>query len=373
MQLAIGTDANGLVILPGPDPAAPVVYNSAFAPLSDGDQTWNLNTHGVANYGLFADYVRSWPNAGMTATQHAAFFSTAEGFARMWERVETARAAMIPTAPTADAGGPYTASEGSSVTLDASASSDPNQTAETLTYEWDFDGNGAYDDATGSAPAYSAGDGPATVTVGLRVTDDDSMTGTASATITVENVSPSATLVQLPPTMVFQGLSASFQFTNVSDPSAADMAAGFSYSADCTDDGTMDVAWSASDTFSCAYPDSGTFTVRGSVRDKDGGVGEATAMVTVLGPGEAMDAIAAMIAALRDGGSLNRGQTNALLAKLDHARDLYEAGRADDAVRHLEVLLRQVETFGRTGVLTAAESAELGFWIEQLMASIQAG
>ncbi|MGK2859429.1 MAG: FIMAH domain-containing protein, partial [Thermoanaerobaculia bacterium] len=101
--------------------------------------------------------------------------------------------------------------------------------------------------------------------------------------------------------------------------------------------------------------------------------GEATVAVTVLGPGEAMDAIAAMIAALRDGGSLNRGQANALLAKLEHARDLYERGRADDAVRHLEVLLRQVETFGRTGVLTAAESAELGFWIEQLMASIGAG
>ncbi|HUP45406.1 MAG TPA: hypothetical protein VM779_07820 [Thermoanaerobaculia bacterium] len=100
--------------------------------------------------------------------------------------------------------------------------------------------------------------------------------------------------------------------------------------------------------------------MRGRIRDKDGGVGDATTTVTVLSPGEAMDAIAAMIAALRAGGSLNKGQANALLVKLEHA------------LRHLEVLLKQVETFGRTGVLTAAESAELAFWIEQLMLSIRA-
>ena len=124
---------------------------------------------------------------------------------------------------------------------------------------------------------------------------------------------------------------------------------------------------------SCTFAESGTFTVRGKVRDKDGGIGEATVTVTILGPGEAMDAIAAMIEALRAEGAINRGQATALLAKLAQARAKWEAGRTADALAHLEVLLHQVETFGRTGVLTASESSELAYWIEQLMASIEAG
>ncbi|HEY0788391.1 MAG TPA: hypothetical protein VGE86_07085, partial [Thermoanaerobaculia bacterium] len=139
---------------------------------------------------------------------------------------------------------------------------------------------------------------------------------------------------------------------------------------DCTDDGVVDAGWSASDTVACPYPVAGTFTVRGSVRDKDGGLGVATTMVTVLSPAQAMDAIAAMIEALRAAGALNRGQATALLAKLAEARAKYEAGRNEDALRLLGVLLRQVETFGRTGVLTAAQSAELAFWINQLILSL---
>ena len=372
-QLAIGTDANGMVLLPGPDPAATVTYDASFPRLSDGARTWDIHVDGVANYGLFADYVKSWTSVGMTPANNTAFFSTAEGFARMWERVEAAQAAMIPTPPVANAGGPYSVNEAASVTLDASATTDINQEANTLTYEWDFDGDGAYDDATGSAPTFAAGDGPATVSATLRVTDSDSMTHTATATISVANVAPTATLVQLPPTMVFQGLSASFQFTSVTDVSSADVAAGFQYAVDCTNDGVDDVAWSSSQTATCTYPDAGTFTVRGHVRDKDGGIGDATTSVTILGPLQAMDAIAAMIEALRAAGSLNGGQANALLVKLNHARDMYTRGRTAQAVRSLEVLRNQVVEFAATGVLTTAESTELAYWIQQLMSSIAAG
>jgi hypothetical protein len=78
-------------------------------------------------------------------------------------------------APVADAGGPYAVDTTRSVPLDASASTDPDGDA--LTYAWDLDADGAFDDATGATPTFTAGSTPGTVTVSVRVTD-----GTASST-----------------------------------------------------------------------------------------------------------------------------------------------------------------------------------------------
>ena len=89
--------------------------------------------------------------------------------------------------PIANAGGPYTVVRGGSVRLDASGSSDPNQASDSLTYEWDFDGDGQFDDATGINPLFSAAgiETPGTRTVAVRVTDDGGLTATASATIEI--------------------------------------------------------------------------------------------------------------------------------------------------------------------------------------------
>jgi VCBS repeat-containing protein len=93
-------------------------------------------------------------------------------------------------APTADAGGPYTGSEGSAITLDGSGSSD--QGSDILSFAWDLDNDGQYDDATGVTPAFTfLVDG--VFTIGLQVTDDDGGVGTATATVTVSNVAPFAT------------------------------------------------------------------------------------------------------------------------------------------------------------------------------------
>jgi hypothetical protein len=89
--------------------------------------------------------------------------------------------------PTADAGGPYIAETGQTVTLDASASSDPD--GDSLTYEWDLDNDGGYDDATGitTTTTFSqAGE----YTVGLRVTDTFGLTGTATTTVQIDSRNP---------------------------------------------------------------------------------------------------------------------------------------------------------------------------------------
>jgi 1-phosphatidylinositol phosphodiesterase len=94
-------------------------------------------------------------------------------------------------APVPNAGGPYITSEGQSVTLDASASTDPDHG--TLTYRWDFDNNGTWD-ATNSSPKVSRFySNQGSHTVRLQVSDGENSAETTT-TVTVNNVAPSLNL-----------------------------------------------------------------------------------------------------------------------------------------------------------------------------------
>ncbi len=98
--------------------------------------------------------------------------------------------------PTAHAGGPYEIDEGSSVTLDASASTDIDSA--TLTYAWELDGNNSFDDATGVSPAltwaqlqsFGIDDGDRSYLIEVRVDDGDGGSHTASTAINVTNTIP---------------------------------------------------------------------------------------------------------------------------------------------------------------------------------------
>ena len=192
--------------------------------------------------------------------------------------VETASVVIGVTnaSPSADAGGPYTAAEGGSVVLDGSSSSDPGN--DTLTYAWDLDGDGQYDDASGASPSFSAAtlDGPTTVTVGLRVTDDDGATDTSTADITVTNAAPVADAGG--PYTVDEGSSVTLD-GSASDASSLDT---FSYAWDFDGDGEYDDATGQTPSFSAATLDGPTtVTVGLRVTDDDGDSHTATADVTV--------------------------------------------------------------------------------------------
>ncbi|MDH3704976.1 MAG: right-handed parallel beta-helix repeat-containing protein [Acidimicrobiia bacterium] len=101
--------------------------------------------------------------------------------------------------PVADAGGPYTIAEGGDLVLDGSGTTDPD--GDTLTYEWDLDNDGSYDDATGVAPTVTwaslAGlgldDDGGPFPVGLRVDDTITTPHTDSTSLTITNMPPSLT------------------------------------------------------------------------------------------------------------------------------------------------------------------------------------
>jgi M6 family metalloprotease-like protein len=117
---------------------------------------------------------------------------------RMWVQSTGCGASMTaafgPNAPpTASAGGPYSTNEGTDVTLTAAGSTDPDGDA--LTYAWDLDNDGAYDDSTSQTPTFTnVGDNGA-FTVKVTVTDSFGSSSATAATVTVSNVRPEVTLL----------------------------------------------------------------------------------------------------------------------------------------------------------------------------------
>ncbi len=83
--------------------------------------------------------------------------------------------------PTVDAGGPYSVVEGGTVEVTATGTDDGS-----LTYAWDLDGNGSFE-TPGQTVTFSAGaiQAPASGVVTVEVTDEDGLTATDTATVTV--------------------------------------------------------------------------------------------------------------------------------------------------------------------------------------------
>ncbi|MFC1515837.1 Ig-like domain-containing protein, partial [Thermodesulfobacteriota bacterium] len=181
-NLAVGTDV-GTFSTTDPDPGDTHTYSlvdTASYPDNDsftieGEQ---LRIAEIFDYEIKDNYsIRVLTDDGNGGTYEEAFTISVEN---------------VNEAPVAEVGGPYAVTEGGSVQLDASGSTDPDQDTSTLTFAWDFDDDGQYDNAMGMNPVFSAAglDGPTSVIVGLRVMDDGNLTDIDTVTITVLNVAP---------------------------------------------------------------------------------------------------------------------------------------------------------------------------------------
>jgi uncharacterized delta-60 repeat protein len=179
-----------------------------------------------------------------------------------------ARYEGINTPPTANAGGPYTVAEGSSVPLTGSGSdSDPG---DTLTYAWDLDNNGTFETPGQNVTFSVAGrDGPSSQTVVLRVTDNGGLSATSTATVSITNVPPTASLAG--PSDGVRGQARTFTLA-ASDPSPVDQAAGFTFNVNWGDGSSQTVTGPSGTQVDHTYTATGTYTVQATATDKDGGV-----------------------------------------------------------------------------------------------------
>jgi len=182
--------------------------------------------------------------------------------------------------PVADAGGPYAANEGAAVTLDASRSVDPDADGAITRYEWDLDGDGAYDDATGATVTTTFGD-QGTYPVGLRVTDDQGAQATVTVQVAVANVAPAVGSISAPvaPVAVDTTVSVNAAFT---DPGLRDThTAVWDWNDGSTSAGTvLESAKTVSGTH--VYQTAGVYRIRLTVTDKDGAAGTALSQPVVI-------------------------------------------------------------------------------------------
>jgi hypothetical protein len=88
------------------------------------------------------------------------------------------------TPPVADANGPYEDYVGVSITLDASGSYDPDGTI--VSYDWDLDNDGEFDDASGETVLWSWSSA-GTYTISLRVRDEFGLKDTDTEIVTIHD------------------------------------------------------------------------------------------------------------------------------------------------------------------------------------------
>jgi PKD repeat protein len=185
-------------------------------------------------------------------------------------------------APTASFSNNGPVDEGSSFTLSMTNGDDVSSADKAAKFEFAFDCGDGSGYGPWSSPAALADsrvcstDDNGSRAVKAKIRDKDGGVREYSDAVTVKNVAPSATFNA--PDEVNEGDNINVSLTSPSDPSSADTAAGFTYAFDC---GSGYGAFAASNSASCPTTDDGTKTVKGKIRDKDGGEREYTKQVTV--------------------------------------------------------------------------------------------
>jgi PKD repeat protein len=283
--------------------------------------------------------------------------------------VGTAQASVgvqLNRAPVANAGAAVSGTEGTAVSFDGSASSDPE--GATLLYAWNF-GDGS-PTATGATVTHVYADNGA-YTVTLTVSDG-SLTGSATTTATIANVAPSVGAIAGATLQPGGAYAAAGSFT---DPGADSWVASVDYG---DGSGTQPLALSGNTfTLGHTYAASGTFTVTVIVADDDGESGTSHATVVVqavsLTPEEQIAALGNMVNDLQASGVLSPPNSNSLGSSLDGALSKLAGGDVAGAINNLQTFVKKVEGLVKTGRMTQEEANPLLDAANALLAQLSPG
>jgi len=191
---------------------------------------------------------------------------------------------VINNPPTADAGGiiePYTGDEGSPISIDGSASSDPD--GDSMTFDWSTSVEGTIADPATAATIVTYVDNGNFI-VDLEVTDTSDNSDIDSAVVTVNNVAPSVgSITDLPinPIPVGTTVVPTVDFT---DPGTTDThTAEWDWGDETIEPGTVaQGSGTGLVSDSHTYNTPSIYTVAQTVTDDDGGVGQSIFQFVVV-------------------------------------------------------------------------------------------
>jgi hypothetical protein len=264
-----------------------------------------------------------------------------------------------------------TAPEGTAVHLAGSATSpSAADNAAGFTYGWSVTKNGtAFKSGSGAHWQFTPDD-EGTFVVTMKATDDGGMSDTAATTVTGTNVWPTAAITGVTasvPLVIAPQEPISFT-GSYTDPGGLDShTSRWNFGDSISSSASHGPSGSGSLSASHAYGAPGTYHVTLTVTDDDGGVGVATATVVVQTPQQALSSIGTYVHNIK---TLNKGQLNSLLAKLQAASAA--AARGDNKASHnqMSAFLNEVRADVNTGKITPAEQTTLTSAIHAIEAAL---
>ena len=250
--------------------------------------------------------------------------------------------------PVAVIGGTYYSTEGASIAINGTGSSDADGTIQS--YVWNF-GDGST--ATGASVSHTySQDGAFAVT--LTVTDNDGLTATSTSTVQIANVAP--TISALPNRAILQGETYTAQ-GSFTDPGNDTWAATVNYG----DGPTSALALSGkSFALSHRYMVGGTFTVTVEVRDDD--------VTSVRSVTVSVMNVAEVLKYVLD----NIPDINTMENKIQSAIKQFAMGKSNltSTISHLNSFLDELDKAVRSGAMTYGEAAPLRELIQRVVSAL---
>jgi hypothetical protein len=264
-----------------------------------------------------------------------------------------------------------TSPEGTAVSLTGSATSpSAEDNAAGFTYDWNVTKNGsAYATGAGRTWHFTPNDNGIYV-VTLKATDDGDMHDTASVTITGTNVWPTAHITGVNysvPLVVTPQETIGFT-GNFTDPGVLDThTARWNFGDGSTSSANYGPGGSGNASASHSYGAAGTYHVTLTVTDKDGGAGVATTTVVVQTAQQALTTIESYVNGIT---TLNKGQKNSLIAKLDAASAAAAHGNNIAAHNQMSAFLNEVRADVKIGKISSAQQSTLTAAIHAVEAAL---
>ena len=268
--------------------------------------------------------------------------------------------------PVADFAVSGTLLEGSPVSFDASASTDPDLgradlgRVEGLGYAWDLAGEAGNGVTTSRVFGRSG-----SYTVSLTVSDAFGWPSTVSQNVTIANVAPMVAPVAGADLIATESYSAAGSFADPGDET-------WSATVDYGDGSGVAplVLTGKAFALSHTYTDTGTFTVTVRVSDDAGGTGTTTTIVRVESPAAALQTLGGNIDALLAHGDISRGEANAFHATLDAGARQLARGDLTAARGALGAFVNQVNAAMQSGRLSAEAGQALILLAERILATL---